>query len=97
MAGAENKKSFKENTRLSAKVDRTQNEFNEYIDNLSFAERCKYMSSILNIVNFCDYTAFNCRFRKKESYRHKDRMLYECSRERTKQLKQILGSKLWGI
>jgi len=75
-----------------AKVEKTQAEFNKYIDALPFTEKCKYMGSILNIVDFCNYTLFQCLYRKKDVYKHKGRILYECNRERVKQIKKILGN-----
>ncbi len=74
------------------KVDKTKAEFNNYIGSLPFTENCKYMGTILNVVNFCNYTLFPCRFRKKEVYKHRGREFHECERERIKEIKQILGN-----
>ena len=73
-------------------VDKTQKEFDEYINGLPFEEACKYMGGMAGIVNLCNNPLFKCRFRKKETYKFSGASKQECTREHIARLKKILGS-----
>jgi len=69
--------------------EKSQGEFNQYIDILPKEEKCKYMTGISEIINLCNNN-FNCKF-KGETYKSFTRNpKKECLRERVARFEKIL-------
>lgn len=73
------------------KVDKTQKEFDEYLNKLSFEEKCKYMEELFNIINTCSYPLFKCKFRKKDAYKSSNGEKHECERQHIARIRKLLG------
>ena len=72
-------------------IEKTQKDFDAYIDTLSFEEKCKYMRELFGIVNICNNPLFKCKFRKKDAYKSINGEKHECERQRIARIKKLLG------
>jgi hypothetical protein len=70
-------------------VEKTQNEFNDYINGLSDQASCKYMEDVHGIVSLCN-CHFNCKFQAKVSFQFRMKAKHECKREHYMKLKKLL-------
>ena len=73
------------------KVEKTKKDFEDYITNLSFEEKCKYMGELFGVVNLCNNPLFKCKFRKKDIYKNRGDPKEECTRQDIARIKKILG------
>jgi hypothetical protein len=70
-------------------VEKTQNEFNSYVNCLSDRDCCKYMHDLHTIVSLCN-AHFSCKFQAKVSYQFKLKAKYECKRPHHLKVKKLL-------
>lgn len=70
-------------------IEKTKGEFNKYIDSISPDTICKYAEKFAGITFFCN-SHFPCRFRNRETLKHRGVERNECNRPRLMKLKKIL-------
>lgn len=75
---------------LTGKNEKSQEEFDKYINSLFDSEQCKYMTGIRDIVSLCNNTLFNCKFRSKDNFNFRGRLKFECQREKTLRLRKLV-------
>lgn len=69
--------------------EKSQEDFNQYINSLSKEQKCKYMTGISEIINLCNNN-FQCKF-KGEIYKSFTRNpKKECLRQRTLRFEKML-------
>jgi len=75
---------------LTGKKEKTQEEFNSYINSLFDGDSCKYMTGIRDIVSLCNNTLFECRFRSRDQFSFSGKSKFECERERMLRLRSLV-------
>lgn len=71
-------------------IEKSQKEFDEYINKLDDKHFCKYSEALGSITLFCNYH-LDCRFQSKVPLRLRGNTKFECNREKFIRLKKILG------
>lgn len=75
---------------LTGKKEKTQGEFDKYMNSLYDNEVCKHMTGIKEIVSLCNNTLFECKFRSEDNFNFKGKLKFECQREKTLRLRRLV-------
>ena len=75
---------------LTGKKEKTQEEFDKYVNSLFNSELCKYITGIENIISLCNNTLFECKFRNRDNFNFRGKLKFECQRERMLKLKELV-------
>ena len=69
--------------------EKTQEEFNSYLNDLPDKEPCKYMENVHGIVNLCN-SYLKCKHQTKISFQFRLKAKHECKRPHYMKLKKLL-------
>jgi hypothetical protein len=70
-------------------IEKTQDELDEYLKNISDKENCKYMENVHGIMHLCN-AVFSCKFQEKGHFIFHSSQKHECKRPHYLKLKRIL-------
>ncbi len=75
---------------ITGKKEKSQQEFDKYMNSLYDSEACKYKTGIKEIVSLCNNTLFECKFRSRDNFNFRGKLKFECQREKTLRLRKLV-------